>query len=252
MLVEANEKPMEKFEKHIKEKLDGREIEPSANAWDRIAKEIPQGQDTKGRKKMRYAVAASFVGVLMVIGILFFRNGTETVEIPIVEEDILIEKESQEEEILEFQSDDIELVETPKASSPESKYEPIPEETPTAQVLVEMEKTEQMDKMPLKDSTVFVSEDIISKKVNEVMTQVTLLENMADAKITDAEVDSLLRAAQREILTNRSLKFDGKVDAMALLTEVEGELDESFRDQIFEALKQGYLKVKTAVADRNN
>jgi len=39
---------------------------------------------------------------------------------------------------------------------------------------------------------------------------------------------------------------------MALLTEVEGELDQSFRDQIFEKLKSGFLKVRTAVADRNN
>ena len=31
----------------------------------------------------------------------------------------------------------------------------------------------------------------------------------------------------------------------------EDELDESFRDQIFDALKSGYLKLRTAVADRN-
>jgi len=35
------------------------------------------------------------------------------------------------------------------------------------------------------------------------------------------------------------------------LAEVEDELDESFRDQIFDALKTGYLKLRTAVADRN-
>jgi len=36
------------------------------------------------------------------------------------------------------------------------------------------------------------------------------------------------------------------------LNEVEGELDISFREQIFESLKTGFLKVRTAVADRNN
>ena len=79
-----------------------------------------------------------------------------------------------------------------------------------------------------------------------------LLEDMANAEITDAEIDSLLRAAQQELFTDKILNSEGKVDAMALLTEVEEELDDSFRDQIFEALKQGYLKVRTAVADRNN
>ena len=117
---------------------------------------------------------------------------------------------------------------------------------------METEKVEDFSKMPLQDSAITISEDIINTKVTEVLKQVTQLESLADAKVTDAEVDSLLWAAQRDILTQKLLSPDGKVDPMALLTEVEDELDESFRDQIFEALKQGYLKVRTAVADRNN
>ena len=76
---------------------------------------------------------------------------------------------------------------------------------------------------------------------------------LEDAKqeVTDAEVDSLLRAAQRQILTDKLFADSGSVDAMSLLAEVEDELDESFRDQIFDALKSGYLKLRTAVADRN-
>ena len=70
-------------------------------------------------------------------------------------------------------------------------------------------------------------------------------------EVTDAEVDSLLRAAQRQILTDKLFADSGSVDAMSLLAEVEDELDESFRDQIFDALKSGYLKLRTAVADRN-
>jgi hypothetical protein len=38
---------------------------------------------------------------------------------------------------------------------------------------------------------------------------------------------------------------------MALLNQAETELDLSVRDQLFEALKSGYLKVRTAVADRD-
>ncbi|PHQ62576.1 MAG: hypothetical protein COC08_00130 [Maribacter sp.] len=70
--------------------------------------------------------------------------------------------------------------------------------------------------------------------------------------MTDAEVDSLLRKAQEEILANKIFGEDYSVDAMALLNEVEDELDQSFRDQIFETLKIGFLKVRTAVANRNN
>jgi len=65
--------------------------------------------------------------------------------------------------------------------------------------------------------------------------------------LTNAEVDDLLRSAQEEILREKLFSQNGSVDAMAL----QDELDQSFRDQIFESLKTGFLKVRTAVADRN-
>ena len=70
--------------------------------------------------------------------------------------------------------------------------------------------------------------------------------------VTDAEVDSLLKRAQQEILREKIFKTDKSVDALALLTEVEGELNQSFRDQIFNSLKASFIKVRTAVAARNN
>jgi len=57
---------------------------------------------------------------------------------------------------------------------------------------------------------------------------------------------------KKESLVSKIVSEDGVVDASALLLEAEQELDRSFRDQIFDALKSGYLKAKTAVANRNN
>ena len=42
------------------------------------------------------------------------------------------------------------------------------------------------------------------------------------------------------------------VDAEALLENVEAELDQSFRNKVFEAIKSSYNSVKTAVAQRND
>ncbi len=94
------------------------------------------------------------------------------------------------------------------------------------------------------------SESVLNKKIADVVAQVALLERSAE--VTDAEVDSLLRNAQEAIVREQLFNTDKTVNAMALLTEVEDELDQSFRDQIFQSLKTGFLKVRTAVADRNN
>ena len=83
-----------------------------------------------------------------------------------------------------------------------------------------------------------------------IVAQLDVLEQYS--AVTDAEVDSLLKRAQDEILRDKLFNTDKSVDAMALLTEVEGELDQSFRDQIFNSLKASFIKVRTAVADRNN
>ncbi|WP_422859112.1 hypothetical protein ACOKFD_17645 [Flagellimonas sp. S174] len=243
---------MEKFEKHIKEKLETRKINPSANAWEKISHELSTIQKPKRKRKYGYAIAAGFIGLLIAFGILLFNNEPNQNTLPLVEEDSLPKEQLKKEKSPEFKAQQTEVAKSPEETLKESKYNTVSEKTLINPVVIEIQETEQINRMPLKDSAVAISEDVINTKVNEVMNQVTLLEDMANAEITDAEVDSLLRAAQREILTDGLLNPEGKVDAMALLTEVEDELDESFRDQIFEALKQGYLKVRTAVADRNN
>jgi ABC-type phosphate transport system auxiliary subunit len=91
---------------------------------------------------------------------------------------------------------------------------------------------------------------LIDEKINTLVAQVMNLENQ-NVPVTDAEIDSLLLLAQKELLTDRLLKANDQVDAMALLSEVEDELDRTFRGQLFEKLKDGFFKVRTAVADRN-
>jgi len=72
--------------------------------------------------------------------------------------------------------------------------------------------------------------------------------------VTDADIDVLLKEAQKEIIRNRIYnKTTSVVDANALFQDVEAELNQSsFRNKVFEALKSSYNSVKTAVAHRND
>ncbi|MEM9075700.1 MAG: hypothetical protein AAGC43_01625 [Bacteroidota bacterium] len=241
---------MEKFEKHIKEKLEAREIAPSSSAWEKIAGELSGMKRPKKKGKYGYAVAAAFIGLLIAFGIHFFISSPEEKVIPVVKRENPTMETKENKEVHDFKVEGTEAVvisnQTPVSTEIQTQSEePI-------KMVKEVGKIEHFSRIPLKDSAIVISEDIIDKKANEVLNQVILLEDIANSEITDAEVDSLLRAAQQEIFSDKLFDKEGGVDAMALLTEVEDELDESFRDQIFEALKQGYLKVRTAVADRNN
>jgi len=254
-----------KFEKHIKKQMQDREIRPSADAWERISTQLETSDGRKNKKFLWYAVAASFTG-LLVISILFFQstdNGldgdveivdTNKEEFNNARNDLQPEKENEIQKPLNIDETDI------LAKEEHSNQEANPDKkeggrqslkTLNDQTAI-VAATQEVNNEEVKIKDLFRnSEERIDLKVAEVLAQVDLLEQNKES-LTDAEVDSLLYEAQRQLLTEKIFDKNASVDAIALLNQVEGELDQSFRDQIFEKLKSGFLKVRTAVADRNN
>lgn len=241
---------MEKLEKHIKDKLGNREIKPSLGAWEKISSQLDSPVATRAKRKYVYAIAAGFVGLLLA-SVFFFESGENK------EPTQVVDKNSQLRPIIPALEGQTEFVDKNKTESEvvvtdngsENLQEKGEENLKTH--AMPLDETEVASKQSMQNNLIQETDPLITQKVNEVMAQVQLLEAV-NAQVTDAEVDSLLRAAQKEILTEKLFDESGSVDAMALLTEVEDELDASFRDQIFDALKGGYFKLRTAVADRNN
>ena len=64
-----------KFEENIREKLEQRELKPSASAWERIEQRL----DTSAKRKTKkgyavWLVAAGFIGILILAGKFLFIN----------------------------------------------------------------------------------------------------------------------------------------------------------------------------------
>lgn len=244
-----------KFEKHIKEKLDGREIKPSAEAWKKLSGQLDTPVQPKKKGYFWYGIAASFIGIL-IVSILYFNreNAQITPNIQVVDSPEEENKDANDFniELLIEDTSEIKVAETNANEIKNESIKDIKQEILVADVedkIAPFEKeTSAIEEIQVKG---ILPDEIINTKILEVVAQVNLLEEDTNA-LTDAEVDSLLRNAQREILTDKLFNKDQSIDAMALLTTVEDELDQSFRDQIFETLKTGFLKVRTAVADRNN
>ncbi len=250
----------DKFEKYMKSKLDAREIAPSQEAWQHISKELDTGLRSKRPAYFWMGIAASVL-VLIGISVLYLNSGEKrvttspelvgspakvpmtnktekaAVDIPVNRFDGLVLEETLESKE-ELKDPGIISKSTPIKLGLEEKLQDAIVMEPNRQELKEV------------DNSIQLSDNLLNAKIAEVVAQVALLEQAA--QLTDSEVDSLLLIAQQDILRQRIFNGDKTVDAMALLTEVEDELDQSFRDQIFQSLKTGFLKVKTAVADRNN
>lgn len=242
-----------KFEKFIKDCLQDREIKPSGDAWKRISEQLEVTERPKSKKFQWYAVAAVFIGTLFVAGL--FLATTESSNHPEIEisdtsknpDPINKASEFNSEEKSEKDSpvvnEEIGADETVEITSPESPG------MASKNLLADSTRKKKMRIEKIK-VPVMVSEELIHTKIAEIIAQVEVLEN-ENSVVTDAEIDALLRQAEQEILKEKIFRKDNSVDASALLADVENELDKSFRDQIFDALKDGFVKVRTAVADRN-
>jgi len=88
--------------------------------------------------------------------------------------------------------------------------------------------------------------------VNEVVAKILDIQKNKTA-FSDAEINSLLTDALKDIKTQQLLnRATGKVDATALLADVEDEIDHSFKEKVLLALRESYQTVKTAVVQSNN
>ena len=242
----------DKFEKHIKNQLGRREISPSDNAWDKVSGQLAKTEPPKSKRFLWYSVAAAFIGIL-IISTLYLNTSDEAIDydIQIVETPIEPVDTPKIEDVVIEQNAVEKIAISDKPTSKDAKK-------PRIQVKTDLKYNSQIASIESVSENVIKAgvvpngtEQLINAKIAKIVAQVKLLEN-SNLPVSSIEVDSLLRQAQQEILTDKIFNQEGKVDAMALLNEVEGELDKSFREQIFESLKTGFLKVRTAVADRNN
>lgn len=251
---------MNELERLARQKFGSREIKPSERAWNEVAGRIEQQKKPRSRFRLWYAAAAILIG--LVIGSLVLLNNPETAITTeeIVDSPSSIDVPAETKTPLELPPKEEKISPVVLAETEEQKEEPqvlrqdlkvsdeISDEKQQMASVAEAETpVEIRSDIPLQPE----EESMIASKVAEVVSQVALLEQ-SDGSVSDAEVDSLLRQAQTELLKERIFRKDNSVDAMALLNEVEAELDQTFRDRIFERLKTGFIKVRTAVADRNN
>lgn len=217
---------------------------PSENAWSKIEDQLGSSADAKKKGYWAYGIAAGFIGILFVSIFFLSQLGTEVV--PTQEVVDTGDTNLDVSNTLEIQES---LVEHPENTSEMVHKDAVQEnrQLPNEVLVQSALQPKFLDEKMVED---FVTLEKVDTKIAEVMTQVAILEQ-TQGVISDATVDSLLRTAQKELLGERILGESQSVDALALLSDVEDELNQSFRDQLFEKLKDGYVKVRSAIAFRN-
>ncbi|WP_299603046.1 hypothetical protein [uncultured Aquimarina sp.] len=275
-----------KFEDNIKDKLEQRTIQPSDAIWERLDQELDEKNGQKKVKKYWWiGLAASIVGVLMIT--TFFTNSSnnlkpsnnQLVEVTnekndskqsedidvlnidaLKEEEIIANKEVKEAIEKEINTPIIKKNKEEKLQNKKSLRSTVAtigsiqeiEENSVEDTKIAIAAKSEVITDPIKaiEEPLELNKGVIDNKISDIVAQVEQLEQN-NKVVTDKEIEALLLKAQHEITTQQILQSN-TVNASALLLDVEAELDESFKDRVFEALKTGFEKLKTTVAERDN
>jgi hypothetical protein len=242
-----------KFEKDFSEKLNKREIEPKAGSWEELSRRLNSEEKSNRPIFWWIGIAATIVGGILIFSILFNKPISETPVIVNAPEEIAKEKiESQQ---ISFEKPASEEMREPEKASVKPVGNIYPKKEPVAKSKLasigkqhESSKTEndQTQKEP----------DLLKETKNSGIPEDVIAEASTKEKktgeITDAEVDALLAEALTKINGDRNAKsVSGNIDARSLLFDVELELEQSIREKVFDVLKEGYFKARTAVVNRN-
>lgn len=249
-----------KFDEHIKEKLESRNIQPSNQAWNKLSQRLDTQEKSKNYNGYWWlGIAASVIGVLFMV-LQFFNNDIkiETNQ-KVVETPVIIKKDSNMQIANEVDKNDAIKIEniTKTTNSIKLKTESLIKTNQVNKPIV-VATTENINKKEkdIADKLVEIKKENLSFEEQQIKDVVAKVQSMKSEHkiITDADIDALLEQAQKEIRLNKLInETTGVVDADVLLQDVEADLNEtSFKSRVFEALKSNFNSVKTAIAQRNN
>ena len=224
-----------KFDNQIREKLNARTIEPNAKSWDRLDAMLSVQEEKKPRKGFLWLYIAASFFVFFGLGIFLF-NSDKNIEI------------NTQNPVLVAVDKTIDSVEKSKAE----------------EILIESQQP-----------VVVQNEINLSKSVNSIKEKTTISNKSNSVQESDNNAnptyhlqpttssaykyispENLLAEVQNEKKnlsseSNVSKKPSVKIDANALLSTVEKELDDSYRETNLDKLNKNFNAIKTAIVNRN-
>ena len=231
-----------KMEKDFSKKLNQREITPSAQAWDRLDAMLTVAEETKPKRNLGWLYTAAAILGFLFLGTLYFNRIPEVKDVartPVVIESNSSQKPSNAKETIVGKTPDFAIA---MATTVKTR----------AAIKTPTKKTEshsiQINDMPEKRDVIAqnrtTNESIITQAKSElaVGNQKMAQPNVpADELLSNAPIIQKASAAQNSI----------KVNPKNLLSEVDGEVNLSFREKMLHTINKNYKEVAEAVSNRN-
>lgn len=223
------------IDNQIREKLKAREIEPSTKSWDRLDAMLSVQEEKKTKKGFLWLYIAASFFVFFGLG-LFLLNSGETSKIN-PQAPVIVTVEKATDSVQTNKGDNI-FIETQQS------------------ILVQNETKLVKKQHSIKTETIkhasLIPDQISSIEQNLTNNQQPITSNAykyisPERLLAEVQNESKSSPFESKISAKKTIK----VDANALLSKVEKELDESYRETTLDKLNRNYNSIKSAVANRN-
>lgn len=242
-----------KLETQIKEKLNSREIQPSEMSWDRLDAMLSVAEEKKTKRfpflSFQFIGIAASILVFLSVG-LFFINQKEEVsgtDNQIVTKEVENNKE-QNDSVITKQNFTNEITNQQK--------EQVAVTIGNKPQIINKKSSESFNQNNQKTGVnpIINKEKEIEYQATEVIAQKDMPRIISQEKIempkkVAVNVDDLLASVEKTSKKEANAKV--KVNANSLLSQVDGELEQTFRQKVINRIGKNYQEVKVALANRN-
>lgn len=218
-----------KIENQIKKKLNDRTIQPSAASWDRLDAMLNSTENEKAKPNYNWLAIAAAVVVFFGLGFLYTTTSTSNTQI---DDSIAVAS------VVETKNDSVTA--TPIATIAVNKQSPILTQNESNKINTKTIISEEKSSQEL--------ESIQKIVAHEIATPTTTYKYMSpEALLNEIETGQKTTNPNRNTVSKNKIK----INAAALLTGVEKELDSVYRETTLDKLNKNYNRIKSVIANRN-
>lgn len=241
------------IENQIREKLNSREIQPAEMAWDRLDAMLSVAEEKKTKRFPFFTVKnigiAASILVFMSLG-LFFINQKEEVSgtnNQIVTKEVQNNKEQKDSVITKqnFTNEIANLQEEQVAVTINNQRSTINNQQSSKSFNSINQKTVQKSIINKDKEIEYQLTEVIAQKEMPRIIYQEKTEQPKKVVNVDEVVASMEISPKKEVITKV------KVNANSLLSQVDGELEQTFRQKVISKISKNYQEVKVALANRN-
>ena len=239
-----------KFEKQLREKLHSREIQPSAQAWNRLDAMLSEAEEKKTRRPFGFLFIAASITILLTVGMLFFtQNGPEIQ----TKNDVVISetKDTIQKKVNEISTPSVENNQEVVSNQPTADNRQPTTNNKRVSIINQKSLIKNQNPLINRDKQIeylINSSDIALKDLPKTSTGSQVICGSNKEVISDEE---LLTGLENLAKQSANKKSNVKVDAKNLLSQVDGELELTFREKVIKKVSKKYKEVKVAIANRN-